>query len=290
MSMFRLAILLATLAAYASAASCSGEPASLDIATTTSVQHSGLLEALIPHFSGATVRIHAAGSGRALAMLADGIVDLVISHAPEAEARFLAEHAAWVYRKIAYNGFVVVGPAGDPARVREARDVVDAFRMIAATRAVFVSRGDESGTHERERSLWKAAGVQPDQAQMRISGQGMAVTLRQTDEQQGYTLSDQATFWQLEHQIGLVNSLRDRPAPAQYLRRGVSGSQRRRATLRLMADGGRWPGANLGVSSAGAIGLYRLARWMRGGSTNRAAVLDAAPRPMISCRPASLYP
>jgi tungstate transport system substrate-binding protein len=185
-------------------ASCSRAPKPLDIATTTSVQNSGLLEALLPHFPEATVRVHAAGSGRALAMLADGIVDLVISHAPETEARFLADHPTWTYRKIAYNRFVVVGPPADPARVRQADDVVDAFRRIAAARAIFVSRGDESGTHERERLLWKAAGLQPEQAQLRVSGQGMAVTLRQTDEQQGYTLSDEATFWQLEQQVGLV--------------------------------------------------------------------------------------
>lgn len=197
-------LFVGVLAVTAIAASCSRAPKTLDIATTTSVQNSGLLESLLPHFTEATVRVHAAGSGRALAMLADGIVDLVISHAPEAEARFLADHPAWTYRKIAYNRFVVVGPPGDPARVHEANDVVDAFARIATSRAVFISRGDESGTHERERSLWKAAAVQPDRAQMRISGQGMAVTLRQTDEQQGYTLSDEATFWQLEQQVGLV--------------------------------------------------------------------------------------
>ncbi len=185
-------------------ASCTRAPNPLDMATTTSVQNSGLLEVLLPHFTEAAVRVHAAGSGRALAMLSDGIVDLAISHAPETEMRFLADHPTWAYRKIAYNRFVVVGPPNDPARVREAMNVVDAFRRIAAARAVFVSRGDESGTHERERSLWQAVGARPEQAQLRSSGQGMANTLRQTDEQQGYTLTDEATFWQLEDRIGLV--------------------------------------------------------------------------------------
>jgi tungstate transport system substrate-binding protein len=182
---------------------CTRPPAPLDIATTTSVQNSGLLESLLPHFPEATIRVHAAGSGRALAMLSDGIVDLVISHAPETEARVLSEHADWEYRKIAYNQFVLVGPPADPARVREAADVVDAFRRIAAQQAIFVSRGDESGTHERERALWTAADVQPAQSQLRVSGQGMAVTLRQANEQQAYTLADEATFWQLEKQIDL---------------------------------------------------------------------------------------
>ena len=190
---------------------CSRPPESLDIATTTSVQNSGLLEALLPHVPNVAVRVHAAGSGRALAMLSDGIVDLVISHAPEAEARALSDHPTWTYRKIAYNRFVVVGPRNDPAKVRDATDVVDGFRRMAQAHAIFVSRGDESGTHERERSLWAAAGVRPDQAQLRVSGQGMAVTLRQADEQQGYTLADEATFWQLEQRIGLVPVLEADP-------------------------------------------------------------------------------
>jgi tungstate transport system substrate-binding protein len=196
--------LISAVVALTVLAACSRAPNSLDIATTTSVQNSGLLEVLLPYFREATARVHAAGSGRALAMLSDGIVDLAISHAPETEARFLADHPTWAYHKIAYNRFVVVGPADDPARVRDAKDIVDAFRRIAAASAVFVSRGDESGTHERERSLWQAAGARPNPSQLRVSGQGMAVTLRQTDEQQGYTLSDEATFWQLEDRIGLV--------------------------------------------------------------------------------------
>ena len=92
-------------------------------------------------------------------MLADGTVDLVISHAPETETRYLAEHRDWQYRKIAFNHFLVVGPRDDPAHVREARDIAEAFKRIAASGAPFVSRGDQSGTHEREQSLWKAAGI-----------------------------------------------------------------------------------------------------------------------------------
>ena len=192
------------IALLLSALACVAPPASIDVATTTSVQNSGLLESVLPHFPDATVRVHAAGSGRALAMLSDGVVDLVISHAPETEARALAGHPEWAYRKIAYNRFVLVGPPSDPAGVRGSKDVADAFRHIASQRAVFVSRGDESGTHERERALWAAAGVRPDDAQLQVSGQGMAVTLRQASEQRAYTLADQATFWQLERQIELV--------------------------------------------------------------------------------------
>ena len=109
------AIMLAgTCTAPALVTTCARAPHSIDIATTTSVQNSGLLDVLLPRFTEAAVRVHAAGSGRALAMLSDGIVDLAISHAPETEARFLTDHPAWQYRKIAYNRFVVVGPRSDP--------------------------------------------------------------------------------------------------------------------------------------------------------------------------------
>jgi tungstate transport system substrate-binding protein len=197
----RIFVLLAALAA------CADRPATLrtlDIATTTSVQNSGLLEALLPHFTDSTVRVHAAGSGRALEMLKDGVVDLVISHAPETEATYLAEHPDWRYQKLAFNRFIVVGPPDDPARVRDARSVLLAFRRIAAAPVNFVSRGDSSGTHEREQKLWKLAEVMPAPGRLLTSGQGMANTLRQADEKQAYTLSDEATFWQLERQLDLV--------------------------------------------------------------------------------------
>jgi tungstate transport system substrate-binding protein len=176
----------------------------LDIATTTSVQNSGLLESLLPRFHEATVRVHAAGSGRALEMLEDGVVDLVISHAPQTEARYLAGHPTWSYRKLAFNRFVVLGPSDDPARVRGTTSVVDAFRRIAAAPVDFVSRGDGSGTHERELGLWTRAGRAPPAGRLLVSGRSMAVTLRQAHEKQAYTLSDEATYWQLQRQLDLV--------------------------------------------------------------------------------------
>jgi len=185
---------------------CGEQPAprTLDVATTTSVQNSGLLETLLPHFTDALVRVHAAGSGRALEMLKDGIVDLVISHAPDTEARYLSDHSDWHYQKLAFNRFVVVGQADDPARAKDATGVLDAFRRIAASTAAFVSRGDGSGTLEREQKLWMLAGVTPSPGRLLVSGQGMANTLRQADEKRAYTLSDEATFWQLQCQLELV--------------------------------------------------------------------------------------
>ena len=179
------------------------QPRTLDVATTTSVQNSGLLDALLPRFDGATVRVHAAGSGRALEMLQDGIVDLVISHAPETEARYLAAHPDWSYQKLAFNRFVLVGPPTDPARVRTTTNVLDAFRRIAQSSVDFVSRGDASGTHEREQMLWKQAGAVPSAGRLLVSGQGMSITLRQAHEKRAYALTDEATWWQMQRQLDL---------------------------------------------------------------------------------------
>ena len=186
-----------------SACTSAAQP-TIDIATTTSVQNSGLLDYLLPYFERAQVRVHAAGSGRSLEMLAAGVVDLVVSHAPETEARYLAMHADWRYRKLASNWFIIVGPRDDPARVREAADTVDAFRRIAAAAVPFVSRGDQSGTHEREQSLWRAAGGAPSSPRLIVSGRGMAQALRHADQINGYTLSDDATFRQLQPQVDLI--------------------------------------------------------------------------------------
>jgi tungstate transport system substrate-binding protein len=186
------------------AACTPGTRPALDIATTTSVQNSGLLDHLLPHFQPAQVRVHAAGSGRSLEMLADGIVDLVISHAPETEARYLSAQGDWRYRKLASNWFIIAGPRDDPAGVRDASDALDAFRRIAARRVPFVSRGDNSGTHEREQTLWRWSGVTPPPGLLIVSGRSMALALRHADEINGYTLSDDATFRQMRPQLDLV--------------------------------------------------------------------------------------
>lgn len=178
----------------------------IEIATTTSVQNSGLLNHLLPIFeraSGIAVRVHATGSGRALQMLADGSVDLAISHAPEAEERMLAQHADWSYRKIAHNWFVVAGPVTDPAGVRGSTDVLEAFRRIAASDQPFVSRGDQSGTHERELAFWKAAGTKPKGQQLIVSGRGMAQALRHADEAYAYVLTDATTLLQMGSSVDL---------------------------------------------------------------------------------------
>lgn len=200
-----LSLVAATLVTGGCAAGGS-HPRNLDIATTTSVVNSGLLASLLPSFeaeTGLTVRVHAAGSGRALEMLHDQVVDLVISHAPNLEAQVLKSHPDWRYQKVASNRFLVVGPPSDPAHVRGATDAVSAFARMAMANVDFVSRGDGSGTHERETLLWDLAKVKPAQGHLLVSGSGMGATLRQADEREAYTLTDDATFSQLRDRLTL---------------------------------------------------------------------------------------
>lgn len=186
--------------------SSTADPRVLRIATTSSVDQSGLLATLLPAFraeSGVEVRVHVAGSGQALQMLARRDAALAISHAPDAEAKALGEHSDWVYRKLAFNEFVIVGPPQDPAGVRRASGAVEAFGRIAQSGRRFVSRGDQSGTHEREQKLWTLAGQRPVASLLIVSGRGMAQALRHADEAEAYTLSDEATFHRLERQLEL---------------------------------------------------------------------------------------
>jgi tungstate transport system substrate-binding protein len=178
----------------------------LTMATTTSVGHSGLLDVLLPAFRtshGLAVQSHLVGSGRALVMLDSGAADLVISHAPDAEAAALRTHPGWTYRKIMYNDFVLVGPSDDPAGVRGAPAASEAMRRIARSNARFISRGDESGTHERERQLWRVAGAAPENGRLVTAGAGMGSTLRVASQTGAYTLTDRATFGQHRASLAL---------------------------------------------------------------------------------------
>jgi tungstate transport system substrate-binding protein len=176
------------------------------LATTTSVANSGLLDVLAAEYQRdrrVIVRAHLVGSGRALVMLGDGSADVVISHAPDAEAQALAQHPRWVYSKLMFNDFVIVGPDGDPAHVKGANTAEDAFKRIAASGTRFISRGDSSGTHERERLLWQLAGAAPSSGNLVIAGQGMGATLRIADQTSAYTLTDRATLAQNAASIAL---------------------------------------------------------------------------------------
>src|SRR5436309_4294520 len=169
------------------------------LATTTSTRDAGLLDSLLPVFERQThytVKVIAVGSGQALAMGGRGDADVVLSHAPEAE-RALVDSGYFVRRRIVmHNEFLIVGPARDPAALRGLSDPVAAFRKVAERRGSFVSRGDQSGTHQREQLLWKRAGFpSPPRGEWDIeSGQGMGATLKIAAEKNGNTLSVWATF------------------------------------------------------------------------------------------------
>ena len=137
-------------------------------------------------------------------MLASRDVDVAITHAPAAEEAFLAAHPAWRYTKVMFNDFVLVGPVGDPADVKRAPTVAIAMRRIAVSGERFISRGDSSGTHEREESLWKDAGSRPAADRLVIAGAGMGATLRAASETGAYTLTDRATFAQHVDGLALV--------------------------------------------------------------------------------------
>ena len=164
---------------------------------TGSPGETGLLERLATEFAsreGARVDWYRAGSGEALALLRRGEVDLVLAHAPAAELAAVEEGWATGRVLIGSNEFWIVGPKGDPARVRDASGARDAFRRIAKAGAPFVSRGDRSGTHQREMQLWSAAGIQPAGAWYIETRDFMAASLRRADTERAYFLTDSSTF------------------------------------------------------------------------------------------------
>lgn len=167
------------------------------LATTTSTQDSGLLDALVPAFeqrTGYTVKTIAVGTGQALALAARGEADVALAHAPELEKKYVAEGRLANRRLVMVNDFVVVGPEADPAKIDGGKSAVVALRRIAAAGARFVSRGDRSGTHVLEQALWKQAGITPAAPWYIESGQGMGATLGIADDRRAYTLSDHATL------------------------------------------------------------------------------------------------
>jgi tungstate transport system substrate-binding protein len=172
---------------------CRQTPKPVILATTTSVASSGLLDRLLPAYR-RPVHPTPVGSGIALDLLARQLADVAISHAPEQEAAALKTHPGWWYRKLLYNDFVLVGPPDDPAHVRNSPDAATAMRRIASAGVLFVSRGDGSGTHERERQLWVLAGIRPVQSRLVVAGTGMGQTLRIADSMNAYTLTDRGTL------------------------------------------------------------------------------------------------
>ena len=187
-------------------ASAVGASRDLILATTTSVQDSGLLDVLLPRFEAAfpyRVKTIAVGSGEALRMGEQGSADVLVVHSPADEEKYMAAGFGRDRKELMSNDFVIVGPPGDPAKVR-GLPVVDALRSIIGGGAVFISRADASGTDKKEKGLWKKAGLTPSGAWYLETGQGMAETLRIASEKAGYTLTDRGTFLAVKARLDLV--------------------------------------------------------------------------------------
>ena len=201
-------MLLTGILATIPGATAVAAPASREVilATTTSTQDSGLLDVLIPMFESQTgyiVKTIAVGTGQALALGARGEADVLLCHAPAAEMELVQSGAATNRKLVMHNDFVIVGPAGDPAGICGLKSAAEAFNKIAAAEAVFVSRGDDSGTHKKEKEIWAKAGVKPEGRWYQEAGAGMGQTLNIASEKQGYTLTDRATYLALKKRLGL---------------------------------------------------------------------------------------
>jgi tungstate transport system substrate-binding protein len=185
------------------------------LSTTTSTQDSGLLDVLVPVFeqrTGHTVKTIAVGTGQALALAARGEADVTLAHAPDLEKKYVVEGKLPNRRLVMYNDFLIVGPPDDPASVRSIESSVEAMKRIARSRARFVSRGDNSGTHTLEKVLWKLAGIEPGGAWYIESGQGMGQTLVIANDRHAYTLTDRATYLAFRKRLTLVSLLEgDKP-------------------------------------------------------------------------------
>ena len=188
---------LVTLALLSFSAKSYGQQRSIILSTTTSTQDSGLLDVLVPLFekqTGYSVKTVSVGTGQALALAAKGDADVALVHAPELEKQYVADGKLLNRRLVMYNDFVVIGPKEDPAKIRSARVAEAALKAIAHTKASFVSRGDNSGTHALEKSLWKQAGIEPKGPWYIEAGQGMGATLSIANERNGYTITDRGTY------------------------------------------------------------------------------------------------
>ncbi len=194
-----LSLIMAISLAWLTPVSAANDPQSkiIRLATTTSTENSGLLGILLPHFTqqtGYQVHVIAVGTGKALRMGRDGDVDVVLVHAPKAEAEFVANGFGTQRHAVMYNDFILIGPADDPAGINTALSVSDAMHRIAGHGATFISRGDDSGTHKKELTLWVSIQLQPGGNWYREAGQGMGKVIQIADELEAYTLTDRGTW------------------------------------------------------------------------------------------------
>jgi tungstate transport system substrate-binding protein len=177
------------------------------LATTTSTQDSGLLDVLIPIFEKKTsyfVKTIAVGSGQAMAMGQKGEADVLLVHSPTAEKKFIGEGYGVNRRLVMHNDYIIVGPPGDPAKIKGVKTAAEALKKIASGKALFLSRGDNSGTHSKERDIWKTTAINPEgEKWYQQTGLGMGQTLNVAAEKKGYTLADRGTYLALKKNLGL---------------------------------------------------------------------------------------
>ena len=187
--------------------SVQAQPKTIILATTTSTQDSGLLDVLLPIFEKKTsyfVKTIAVGSGQAMAMGEKGEADVLLVHSPEAEKKFMAEGYGVNRRLVMHNDFIIVGPPGDLAKIKAMKSSVESFKKIASAKALFLSRGDNSGTDAKEKSIWKTAKINPEgERWYQETGLGMGQTLNVAAEKKGYTLADRGTYLAMKKNLGL---------------------------------------------------------------------------------------
>jgi tungstate transport system substrate-binding protein len=174
------------------------------LATTTSTADSGLLDFILPSFEKANnvkVKVVAVGTGQALKLGQDGNADVVLVHARAQEDQFVADGYGVDRRDVMYNDFIIVGPTQDPAGIKGMTSAADAFKAISSKQAVFASRGDNSGTHTKEKDIWKKAGIDPKGDWYKSLGQGMGDTLIFSNEKGAYTLADRGTYLSMKSKL-----------------------------------------------------------------------------------------
>ena len=196
-----LAVIVMTLAM-----STQAETKNLMMATTTSTDNTDLLEYLIPHFeqeTGISLKWTATGTGKALKLGQNCDVDVLLVHAPAAEKTYIEKGYGKDRRQVMYNDFVIIGPENDPADIK-GKTISDALNQIKSKGAMFMSRGDDSGTNKKEKRLWKNANIPlPDKENWYVqTGQGMLATINVTQERKGYTMTDRGTYIKYQSQQG----------------------------------------------------------------------------------------
>lgn len=177
------------------------------MSTTTSTENSGLLKVLLPPFEKSCdckVDVIAVGTGKALKIAEMGDVDVVLVHARALEDKFVADGYGVNRKDVMYNDFVIIGPQSDPAEVRGAKTAIEALSKIASKNSVFISRGDESGTHQKEKEIWKSAGIAPKGSWYIEAGQGMGEVINMATERRGYALADRGTYIAYKKKTDLV--------------------------------------------------------------------------------------